>query len=500
MDFNDSEEELNSKLMYHSQVLTDLASVFTPHSGQVPIGKAIFHDNKKRIFVQCGRKFGKTEITLYCLYRWAMLYPNSYCYYFAPFQDQIKDLIWSNNRLPAFLTPKLMEKYKVTVNNSDKRIMFGNGSFIKADGADNHQKGRGYSATGLVVYDETKDINPLFHDGFEPNLAITDAPLLMIGTPPDASEEGFSRWIKWSEEVKKSPVGFFINRPSMTNPHVSKDYFVRKEAELREKGELWKWKKEYLAELVRAAGNNIFPMLNHNTHIKSYKDMMDIIGIYPKQWDFYTSFDPGSAKCFAVLFIAINRYSKQIFVLDQIYATKLEECRVDNILPLAIKKMKEIMPHQDRWLCVYDYAATWFMNEAQSPEYIEDISLIPCTKDLKNKENKLSLIKDILLKPSFFFMSEKCVNKDLGLFWEMEKYATDDKGKIPKENDHAIDAFRYALNAANYHRVEDAEPLEEHEQFPERRGFRMSNDYSLNDKESMYGDLDNSLFDSGYFD
>jgi hypothetical protein len=474
--------------------------MFTPHKGQINAGHALFTNGKKRVFIECGRKWGKTELLIYCLYRTCMMKPNQFCYYIAPFRDQIRDLVWANSRLPFFLPQKMMEKYKVTINNSDFRVSFRNGSFIKCDGADNYEKGRGYSATGLVVYDEFKDHNPNFHDGFEPNLGITDAPLMIIGTPPDASEPSFQRWCQMADEIKASSVGFHIQMSSMTNPHISRDFFIRKEEELRAKGEYWKWQKEYLAMRVRAAGNNIFPMLNPNTHIKSYKDMMDIIGVYPKQWDFYTSFDPGSAKCFAVLFVAINRYSKQIFVLDQIYATKLEECRVDNILPMAIKKMREIMPHQDRWLCVYDYAATWFMNEAQSPEYIDDISLIPCTKDLKNKENKLSLIKDILLKPSFFFMSERCVQKEAGLFWEMEKYATDDKGKIPKENDHAIDAFRYALNAANYHRVEDAEPLEEHEQFPERRGFRMSNDYSLNDKESMYGDLDNDLFDSGYSD
>ena len=484
----------NDNLLFHSQVLTDLHSVFTPHSGQISVGKALFYDGKKRVFVECGRKWGKTEMLIYSLFRTCLMNPKQFCYYIAPFKDQIKDLVWSNGRLPFFLPQKMMEKYGITINNSDFRVSFRNGSFIKCDGADNYEKGRGYSATGLVVYDEFKDHNPNFHDGFEPNLGITDAPLMIIGTPPDASEDSFARWCSIADEALNSPVGFHICMPSMTNPHISKDFFERKEQELKAKGEYWKWQKEYLAMRVRAAGNNIFPMLNQETHVKSYKHMMEIIGCFPKQWDFFTSFDPGSAKCFAVLFVAINRYSKQIFVLDQIYATKLEECRVDNILPKAINKMKDIMPHQDSWLCVYDYAATWFMNEAQSPQYVEDIVLIPCTKDLKNKETKLSLIKDILIKPQSFYMSERCVDKDKGLFWEMEKYATDDKGKIPKENDHAIDALRYALNAANYHKVEMDEPITEQELYPERRGFKYGNDYSMKEGDSVYGDLDSDLF------
>ncbi len=492
--------DLTDNILYHSQVITDLHSVWNPHEGQIPIGKALFIDGKKKIFIEAGRKFGKTDLIIYCFYRWCLLYPKSFCYYIAPFKDQVKDLVFANGRLPYFLPEKLMLKYGVTVNNSDFRVNFRNGSFIKADGADNYEKGRGYSATGLTVMDEYKDAHPQFIQGFEPNLAINDAPIIFVGTPPDASEDSYQRWCSTADEVKNSSVGFYINRPSMTNPHISKEFFIRKEQELRDKGEYWRFQKEYLAMRVRAAGNNIFPMLSNERHIKRYKEMMDIIGCFPKQWDFYASFDPGSAKCFAALFVAINRYSKQIFVLDQIYATKLEECRVDNILPKAIKIMSDIMPHQDSWLCVYDYAATWFMNEAQSPAYIDDINLIPCTKDLKNKENKLSLIKDILIKPQSFYMSERCVQGDKGLYWEMEKYATDDKGKIPKENDHAIDAFRYALNAANFDKVEMDEPITESELFPERRGFRLNNDYSMNDGGDLYGDIDNELFSTSYSD
>jgi len=41
------EEISTDKILFHSQVLTDLHSKFVPHKGQIPIGKAIFIDNKK---------------------------------------------------------------------------------------------------------------------------------------------------------------------------------------------------------------------------------------------------------------------------------------------------------------------------------------------------------------------------------------------------------------------------------------------------------------------
>lgn len=478
------------RIRYHSQVLSDLHSVWNPHAGQIPIGRAIFTDNKKRILVQCGRKFGKTELTIYCLYRWALLYPNSYCYYFAPYQDQIKDLIWSNNRMPYFLPENLMKKYNIKINNSDKRVIFGNGSFIKADGADNDQKARGYSATGLCVVDEVKDVSQSFFTSFEPNLAITDAPLLMIGTPPSSDEgEKFDRWGIIKDEVSTSETGFFINRPSMTNPHISEEYFKRKEKELKDKGEEWVWKKEYLAMLVRGSSKSIFPMLDNKKHVRSYDDLMSFINFSRKHWDFFASFDPGSAKCFAVVIGAVNRYSKQVFILDEIYADKLEDARVSKVVPQFIDKARQIHPILDDWYCVYDYAATWFMNEVQD-HYGEEISVHPCQKDLKNKENKLSLIKDMLLK-NFLTLSTRCEK----LYWEMNKYATDENGKIPKEDDHAIDALRYLLNAAHYHQIPADEPLPEQLLYPNMRAFRRENDPSLISEEDLYGNVDRDLFD-----
>ena len=109
------------------------------------------------------------------------------------------------------------------------------------------------------------------------------------------------------------------------------------------------------------------------------------------------------------------------------------------IFPRAQKIMREIAPNY-QWYQAYDNAATWFANEVQA-EY--NIGLTPCTKDINKKEEKLSVIKDFLLE-DLFVMSTRCQ----GLISEMSTYATDDEGKIPKKNDHAIDAVRYLMNAA----------------------------------------------------
>ena len=74
--------------------------------------------------------------------------------------------------------------------------------------------------------------------------------------------------------------------------------------------------------------------------------------------------------------------------------------------------------------------------------------MIPCVKDLRDKEVKLSSIKDFI-REDLFEISDLCPNT----IWEMRNYATDENGKIPKKNDHLIDCIRYLFNDAHLHTV-----------------------------------------------
>ena len=69
-------------------------------------------------------------------------------------------------------------------------------------------------------------------------------------------------------------------------------------------------------------------------------------------------------------------------------------------------------------------------------------------KDLKNKEVRLSSVKDFI-REGLFLISDKCPM----LVWEMRNYATDEDGKLPKKNDHLIDDVRYLFNDAHLRTV-----------------------------------------------
>jgi hypothetical protein len=185
---------------------------------------------------------------------------------------------------------------------------------------------------------------------------------------------------------------------------------------------------------------------------------------------------------------AVHRYNKHIIILDELYINKLGKNSTRQIVPATLEKANEINPVGDDWMDCYDHAAAWFASEVsfEYPDYPH--ALLPCTKDLKNKDAKLSLIKDTLNK-EVFTMTDRC----LKLYWEMENYKIDDNGKIPKENDHAIDCLRYMLNLANYYTIEDARPIDFKDTY--KKGTFEQDEFRRKGSSDGYDDIDGMLFD-----
>ena len=89
-------------LQFQQQLESEIHSFWVPHQGQVPIAKALLREWKRYVFLQCGRKFGKTDFAIYCMYMFAILFPNSQIYYIADTMKHAGELVWKNNRLQKF--------------------------------------------------------------------------------------------------------------------------------------------------------------------------------------------------------------------------------------------------------------------------------------------------------------------------------------------------------------------------------------------------------------
>lgn len=449
---------------YQATYLNDLHSVWGPrkvmpdgtvveHKGQIAVGNAIFYQKKRRVFVRWGRKGGKTEFELYTLYRWAGTTPNGQFYYVAPFYNQAAEIIWHPGRLKSFLG-KHAAKYIEHIYETDRRIVFKTGSFIKLVGSDNHQAGRGFNPDG-AVYDEFKDHDYRFHEGFVDNLITKKAPLLVVGTPPETFDHFF---VRTEEDFKLDDRGAYFKLPTYTNPYIDKEELDRERESAIRKGEWAKFMREIMAEIVPGGANAIFPMfevprydergdfVGESRHVKEHATLMAEVGARARDFDFHLMFDPGSAITMAALLVAINRVSKKVYVLDEVYVTNRMKTSTKQVWPEAQKKMDAITQRFE-WSMGYDHAAAWFQVEV-STEY--GVGLTPCIKDMGEvkKENKLSTIKDFMLA-DLFVVSKNCKQH----IAELSTYATDENGKIPKVKDHTIDCLRYIFNAAGIYTV-----------------------------------------------
>lgn len=463
---------LNEKHEWYAKFITEIEQKWKPHRGQIKAGQALFKDNIKSIFLQCGRKWGKTEIICYVLWRWALTNDNAGCYYIAPYQKEAKEIIWVSRRVQTFGSSDWIED----INNTELRIRFKNGSFIKLDGSDNHESHRGTSPH-IVVYEEFKDHRPEFRNVMRPNLLVYNAPEIFIGTPPDRDCD----FIVTAEEHRTDPTKFYYEAPSWENHHMDRSWLEAERQRLYDRGEGDVWEREYEAKFVKGGASKIFPMI-YKSMVKDHDTLIQELHRDRKKLKWILWADPAAATCFAVLFVAINPYTKVIYALDELYETNQAEMTVKKIGGRIFNKRDELWI-KGEWRQGYDEAATWFANEMLDgfTEYFE-----PSRKSLNDKDVGLSLIKDIMLQKKLI-ISSRCEK----FYWELDNYMKDKNGRIPKINDHLIDNFRYILGADGYELKSENEIIEtEIEDF---RGARISDDFkhlddSLNGFNDDYGE------------
>ena len=125
---------LNSRL--HSSQIEDLSPLYN--------GSGI-----KNIFLACGRKYGKTELAGYVLWKQAIENPGSECFYITPEAVGGRKIIWEGGRLQKFLG-KASAKYIASIRNQDMTIKFKNGSYIQVVGSDNYMVANGLTPSIAV--------------------------------------------------------------------------------------------------------------------------------------------------------------------------------------------------------------------------------------------------------------------------------------------------------------------------------------------------------------
>lgn len=422
-----------------------------PHDAQTHLIIKLFREDIRHLFLQWGRKTGKTEFVTYAIWRWAMSAPNQACYYIAPYAKQAREILWASKRIQKF-GPGEFIKY---VNRTEMRITFQNNSFIKLDGSDNFTAYDGITPH-FVVYDEFRDFRPEFHERMGPNLAVHNAPLIIIGTPPSKENQ----YTRLAEEFKTHPKKYWSQFATHQNPHISREWLEQERMVLYARGEQDVWAREYLAEFVRGGKRSIFPMFARSS-LTPHTDIISYLHSYSKQLEYWVIADPGTVSCFAVLFIALNKYTKTVYLLDELYETGTSNTSTRKVGTKINQKIRELEPNA-KWQARRDSAATWFETEFLD-NFGSDIYFQGSDKTSIRKEQGLSLIKDLMLSNKLV-VSDRCE----WFTWEVLNYEVNKNNEIPKENDHLIDCLRYFVNESYLTLTEESAPKKE----SEREDFR----------------------------
>lgn len=419
------------------------------HKGQIEVLSNFYKQGKSLVICPSGRKFGKSETALYFLWRHAMLNPRSACFYVTPTNVGGRKIVWDTWRMQRFLE-KDSEAFAdpKKIKNNDMMVRFRNGSFIQVVGSDNFGVANGLTPD-IAVYDEFKLFHPRWHIDFAPNLVAKAAQLLIIGTLPTPGDKNYDQYFEVLESAKTDPSAAIARKTTFDNPinHLPRQKKAIEDEiqRLRDRGEEDVVQREYYSNIIAGGKRAIFPMFNPDKHVHKHEKLIQEIQRDRKRLEWYWVADPGSTTVFAMLFCCVNRYTGDVYILDELYETDAHNTTVGAIVPRGESKCLELFPEgnvKDDWFKVADEAAAWFMNETMSRF---DIYFSPAEKWKGTKEEGLSVIKDQLIH-NCIKISDRCKN----LIEEIQLYSKDGNGKIAKWKDHTVDCFRYLNLAAHY--------------------------------------------------
>lgn len=425
------------------------------HPGQIQIAKDYFIHGKRIIQSQWGRNGGKTEGLLFIATVACLLNDNFICYIITPERKQGKEIYWASKRLQNYPPPQYVDCSRDT----EIRLVFKNGSFICVDGCENYNAHRGLKPN-LVLYDEFQNHNKEFHlEVMAPNLLGKDAALLIFGTPP---KQRSAYYVEFRETLlKQMKLGDdsrgYYEFPTEINPAVDKAELQKVRKELIESGNEVIWQREYEGKLAFGGEDIVFPKWDPQVHCRSHKVVMSYLGNDAPKLKWYTICDPGTSTCFAVLFVAYNPYTQQIFILDEIYEKDRKRTDTKQIFDRIRKKESELYPlgQQTDWTRIYDEAAAWFQREvvANYKHQYSKINMMPSKKNFSDEETDISRIKMLMYQPNALLVSDRCY----WLRWEIESFITDEDGQYSDRNNHLIDCLKYLMQATNWKLIEKAD-------------------------------------------
>lgn len=382
------------------------------HPAQVKIAEDL---HRFRILV-CGRKFGKTTLGSEEISQNAYSGNNRRILYIAPTLEDARRLMWDrlNSKLRNIIKKKNDTRLELKIKTKD-----GGNSDIFLGSWEKVQDYRG-DEFDLIVPDETQDYKEFWtgwHEALRPTLSPRKGMALFMGTP-----KGFNHFYDLFINESKDPDYKSFRFTSYDNPYLDIEEIAKAKSELTED----RFAQEYLADFRKTEGL-VYKEFDRQKHL--FDDLSQIKGVRR----YFAGVDFGFTNPAVVLPIKED-FDSTLYVLPEWYKTQ----------------------QTDRMIAEY-VSSAGFDIVYPDPESASGIAELKKLKVnvgevIKNKDsirNGINKLRD-LFKQNKIKIHTSCQN----LIWELETYAYPDKKELRnedenpiKENDHAVDALRYAISA-----------------------------------------------------
>lgn len=379
-----------------------------------PSQTEIAKDTHRFRVVNCGRRFGKTTLSIEEIKGKAVAKPSRISY-IAPTYQQARDIAWE--QLKSELKPIILKINESRLELTTKTLKGGE-SLIVLRGWEAIETLRGQKFDFIVV-DEIASMRNFWSNWQEvirPTLTDTRGEALFISTP-----KGFNHFYELFKKEAEDTDYKSFHFTTYDNPHIPPDEVEKAKLEVTED----RFAQEYLADFRKTEGL-VYKEFDREKHLF---DPATIEGIL---WaDYFAGVDFGFTNPTAVVHIRKDR-DERYYVTDEFYEPQHSEEEIAEYV--AACKFQRVYP------------------DPESPSSIKalrnkKINVRTVVKNRDSIKNGINVIRE-LFKANRLFISKRCEN----LIYELETYAYPEKKDLKnedenpiKENDHACDALRYAL-------------------------------------------------------
>lgn len=373
-----------------------------------PAQALIAQDRHRFKVINCGRRFGKTVYETEEIKGLAIARESRQCY-LAPTYGEAHDIAWSilKKELGGAATKINETRLEITVRNLNKTE-----SLVMLRGWESVENLRGQYFDKIVLDEVAKYKNfwAMWQEVLIPTLTDKRGQADFISTP-----RGFNHFYDLYNKSLSDDNWASFHFTTYDNPHISKEEVD----ELKNQMTATRFAQEYLADFKKSEGL-VYQEFSRALHLFSEEpsDMLEtIVGL-----------DFGFTNPTALITLkkdSANRY----WITDEWYKSGQTNDQI-------IEKLHQIKPNK-------------LYPDPASPDRIEVLKQnhINCLEVSKGKDsiiNGINIIRE-LFKQNRLFVNKNCVN----IISELESYCYDPEdpnNELPlKENDHAMDAIRYAL-------------------------------------------------------